>query len=195
MLKERDLTDSVLGSVKAHITNIASLETLLEGLDATRIARELADRLIEQVAENEGRLDKIRRYKAALFENMMNGNLSKGEHRELKTKYSADADTLVSANDRLKNEIEAVLSCKHERMAWTRHFTKFESLNTLDRRTVIHLIHSVRVLSKTEIEINFNYQLEYKNAVELFHDSNATDLSQSPAKPTGSAGVSGKEAA
>ena len=168
MLKESDLVKCVLGNVKAHISNIASLETLIAGLDATRIARELAGRLTEQIAENERRLEKIRVYKAGLYENIMNGNLSKSEHKAMKDKYSVDAETLTAANVRLQNEIEAVLSCRHERMAWTEHFTKFENLDVIDRRTVMHLIHSIRVLGRTELEISFNYQLEYENAVDLF---------------------------
>jgi len=53
-------------------------------------------------------------------------------------------------------------------VAWTEHFTKFENLDVIDRRTVMHLIHSIRVLGKSELEISFNYQLEYENAVDLF---------------------------
>ena len=159
MLKESVLIDCVLANVKAHITNIASLETVLSGLDATRIARELADKLAGQIAENERRLDKIREYKASLYENMINGNLTKEEHKSLRAKYTTDSDILTTANAALRNEIEAVLSCKHERMAWTEHFTKFETLDTIERKMLIHLIHSIRVLSKSEIEINFNYQL------------------------------------
>ena len=168
MVKESALIDCVTANVKAHITNIASLEMLLSGIDATSIARGLADRLAGQIAENESRLDKIRGYKASLFENMMNGNLSKEEYKSLKGKYSQDADTLMAANAKLRNETEAVLSCRHERMAWTGHFTEYQNLETIDRRTVIHLIHSIRVLGKRDIEISFNYQLEYDTAAELF---------------------------
>jgi hypothetical protein len=146
---------------------VASLETLIAGLDATRIASELAGKLTEQVAENERRLEKIREYKAGLYENMINGNLSKDEHKSLKGKYADDANALTEANAKLHNEIETVMSCRHERMAWTEHFRKFENLGVIDRRTVVHLIHSIRVISKTEIEITFNYQLEFENSVGL----------------------------
>ena len=169
MVKESSLIDCVTANIKAHIGNVASLETLLAGIDATSVARGLADRLNGQIAENERRLDKIRGYKASLYENMMNGNISKEEHKALKDRYSRDMDTLMTANARLRDETEAVLSCRHERMAWTGHFTKFENLDAIDRRTVIHLIHSIRVIGKSEIEINFNYQLEYDTAVELFN--------------------------
>lgn len=164
MVKENDLVACALGNIKAHIANVASLETLIAGLDSTRMAKELADRLGEQVLENNRRLEKIREYKAGLYENMMNGNLGKDEHKEMKAKYASDADTLTEANEKLLTEIEAVLSCKHERLAWMEHFTKFENLDTIDRKTVIHLIHSIRVLGKTELEITFNYQIEYENA-------------------------------
>ena len=167
MLKETILTDCVLGSVKAHIANIASLETLLASLDSTRIARELAENLTLQLSENERRLEKIREFKAGLYENMINGNLSKDEYKALKGKYTADADNLITANAKLKQEVAAVLECKHERLMWMEHFKKFENLDTIDRRTVIHLIHSIRVLSKTELEITFNYQSEYENVVSV----------------------------
>ena len=187
MLKEDVLIDSVHNSVKAHISNIASLETLIAGLDATLIARQIADRVMEQIKENECRLVKIRGYKNGLYENMMNGNLSKEEYKSLKDGYSLDADNLITANERLQTEIDAVLSCRHERLAWTQHFTKFENLLTIDRKAVIQLIHSIRVLSKTKIEINFNYQLEYDNANQLFNDSGSANPYETPAKLTANA--------
>ena len=164
IIKENDLIACITGNVKAHITNIASLESLMSGLDSTRMAHELAGRLKEQIVENNRRLEKIREYKAGLYENMMNGNLNKDEHKALKGKYADDTDLLTDANVRLQSEIEAVLSCEHEQMAWMEHFTKFENLEAIDRRMVIHLIHSILILGKRELEITFNYQIEYENA-------------------------------
>ncbi len=112
-------------------------------------------------------LEKIRAYRASLNENLVNGNLSREEHKSLKAKYTKDADLLVAANGRLQTEIEAVLACRHERMMWTEHFRKFEALDAIDRKTVIHLIHSIKVMGKTDLEITFNYQLEYENAVAV----------------------------
>jgi hypothetical protein len=139
----------------------------MESLDATRIAGELAGHLAEQAAENERRLEHIREYKAKLYENMINGNLSKDEYKSLKGKYSEDADSLIEANAKLQKEIEAVVSCKHERLVWMEHFKKFATLESIDRKTVIHLIQSIRVISKTDLEITFNYQSEYENAVAV----------------------------
>ena len=167
MMKEDELLSCVLDSVKAHIANVASLETLIANLNADKVGRELADRLMAQVAENERRLDKIREFKAGLFENMMDGNITKEEHKTYKAKYTADADVLIAANERLRREINDALSCKHERLAWMEHFKQFANLDVLDRRTAAILIKCIRIIGKREIEIEFNYQADYDAAIEL----------------------------
>jgi hypothetical protein len=98
---------------------------------------------------------------------MISNNLSKEEYRTFKAKYTEDADTLISANNRLRLEIEDALSCKHERMAWIEHFRNFADIDAIDRRTVVHLVQSIRVIGKTEIQIDFNYQVEYETALNL----------------------------
>ena len=45
--------------------------------------------------------------------------------------------------------------------------TKFEGLEELDRRTMVNLVRSIRVLTKTELDITFNYQAEYEQALTL----------------------------
>jgi len=167
MVREQDLFDCVLESVKAHISNIAELDRLLASLDADRMAKEMASNLSAQLKENDIRLSKIREFKAGLYETMIGGDLSKGEYKSLKSKYTEDADILTQANIRLRAEIEDTLSLKHERMAWMEHFKAFENIQTIDRRTVICLIHSINVHSKTELDITFNYISEYENTLSL----------------------------
>lgn len=167
MMKESDLISCVLESVRSHIANVASLEALIAGLDAESVGRRLANELEQRLLENEGRLDKIRGFKAGLYERMMDGLLSKDEHKSLKDKYSEDASLLIAANNKLRQEIDDTLSCKHERMVWTEHFRRFENLSEIDRRTVANLIRTIRIISKTEIDIEFNYKLEYEKALSL----------------------------
>ena len=40
-------------------------------------------------------------------------------------------------------------------------------MSTLDRRAVVTLIQSVRVISKTELKINFRFEDEYKDALKM----------------------------
>ena len=171
MVKEQDLLECALDSMKAYISNIAELEQVLASLDADRVAKEMAHNLTTQLKENDMRLSKIREFKAGLYEAMINGDLSKEEHKALKAKYTEDSDILTQANVKLRDEIEDTLSLKHERMAWMEHFKAFENIQVIDRRAVICLIHSIHIRSKTELDITFNYKSEYENALALMEGS------------------------
>jgi len=48
-----------------------------------------------------------------------------------------------------------------ERLRWARHFREFEAMTTLDRRAVVALIQSIKVISKEMLEITYRYQAEY----------------------------------
>jgi len=167
MVKEDELAECVLEITKAHIANVASLETILANINTDILGRDIAHALTGQLADNERRLDKIREFKAGLYENMIGGNLSKEEYKSLKSKYAEDADLLVAANEKLRQEIDDALSCKHERIAWMERFKDFANLDSIDRKTAAILIKCIRIIGKKKIEIEFNYRLEFEAALAL----------------------------
>ena len=99
--------------------------------------------------------------------------MSKDEYKSLKNKYTEDADALITANMKLEKEIETVLACKHDRLMWMEHFKRFGGLTEIDRRTVVNLIQNIKIESKTDILITFNYQSEYENALAILRKEGA----------------------
>jgi DNA invertase Pin-like site-specific DNA recombinase len=167
MLKESELHECVLESVKAHIANVASLDALLESGDGRCMTDALVKQYTAQITDNERQLEQIGGFKSSLYENMITGLLSKEDYKSLKAKYAADETRLRGAVDALREQLDDVLAGKSERLKWAERFRRFEGLTELDRRTVISLIHSIRVVSKTELQITFNYQSEYETALAL----------------------------
>ncbi|MCL2342872.1 MAG: recombinase family protein [Firmicutes bacterium] len=167
LLREDDLIACVLGSIKAHIANIASLESVLSNCDWQRTAAALVAQYAAQIAENERQLEKVSGFKSTLYENMISGLLSKDDYRGLKEKYVGDESRFRSAIEKLRQEREDTLLGKSERLKWAEHFRHFEGLTELDRKTVVNLIQSIRIISKTEIEIKFAYQDEFDRVLSL----------------------------
>lgn len=66
-------------------------------------------------------------------------------------------------NDKLTD----VLENRSERNRWINHFMKFSTMEDIDRRVVMQLIRSIRVMGKDELHIEFNYQDEYQKAISL----------------------------
>ena len=166
-LKETELVECILESVKAHISNVVSLESLISGSDGQLLINTLANQYKLQIEENERQLEQISGFKATLYESMLDGVLSKDEYKTLKSKYNADETRLRNAIIELSKQLEDTLTGKGERLRWTEHFKRFEGLTEIDRRTVVSLIQSVRVVSKTELLVTFNYQDEYENVLAL----------------------------
>ena len=167
MLKEDDLAGCVLDSLKAHVTNVASLDAMLSTGDVRRVTYALASQYRTQIGDNRQQLETISGFKATLYESLITGNLTKDEYRRLKATYTEDETRLNAAIERLGGELDDVLAGKAERLRWMEHFRRFGELTALDRRTVANLISHIRVLSKTELQITFNYQDEYEAALSL----------------------------
>jgi DNA invertase Pin-like site-specific DNA recombinase len=167
MVSETDLIRIVLESVKRKIEAVISLDDVLKKVDAENAGQKIADRLTVQLAENERRLEQIRKFKTGLYENMVGGVITKDDFKTLKAKFTAESDALAEANAILEQEIQDALFCKTERLVWLEHFKQFSNLNAINRKVVSILIKSIRVIGKREITINYNYQDEFDTAVEL----------------------------
>lgn len=53
-----------------------------------------------------------------------------------------------------------------DRLRWTQHFKEFSTMTELDRRAVVALIHSIKVIGKNDVKITFRYQMEYEQVSE-----------------------------
>ena len=167
MLKETDLIECVQDSLKGHIENVASLDALLSSISQERINRELVQEYTAQIKANERQRAQIEGFKTKLYENLVSGILTKEEYLSYKRKYNADIELLQKAIDEWEERLTDVLENRSERNRWINHFMQFSTMEDIDRRAVMQLIRSIRVIGKDELHIEFNYQDEYKKAVAL----------------------------
>ena len=167
MVKESDLIECVQGSLKGHIENVASLDALLSSISQERINRELAQEYAGQIKANEKRMAQVEGFKAKLYENLVSGILTKEEFLSYKRKYNADIELLQKAVAEWNEKLTDVLENRSERNRWINHFMQFSTMEEIDRRAVMQLIRSIRVMGKDELHIEFNYQDEYQKAVSL----------------------------
>ncbi len=138
MLKESSLIDCVRDSLKAYIGNIASLEALLSGIDQSSINQALAKEYSDHITDNERRLEQVLEFKARLYESLVGGMLTKEEYASYKAKYTKQAEDIRESVRILKEKLSEVLENRSERNRWISQFTQFSTLETLDRRALIH---------------------------------------------------------
>ena len=166
MLKESDLVKCVLESLQAYIRNIVSLEELLDSISEEEINQKLIAGFKAQIADNEVQIDKSRRFKSMLYENLVSGLITKEEFRYNQDLYTTQIEQAQEAVRRLRAEMDRAADNTSDRLRWTRHFREFAAMTTLDRRAVIALIQSIRVLGKESFDITFRYELERDQELE-----------------------------
>lgn len=153
MLKESSLIACVRDSLKAYIDNVASLETLLADIDQASINQALAKEYSDHITDNERRLEQVLEFKARLYESLVGGMLTKEEYASYKAKYTRQAEDIRESVRTLKEKLTEVLENRSERNRWISQFTQFSALETLDRRALIHMVQSIRVRGKKELDI------------------------------------------
>lgn len=167
MIKESELIDCVYGSIKSHIDNVVSLEEFISSINEEKINSELVNKYKEQITINETAIKQINHYKSSLYESLVNGKINNEEYKIYKSLYAEDFKRLQDAILELEHKIEDVVNNKSEQLKWIEHFKRFSDFYEINRKAVIQLIQSICVLDKTVIQITFNYQLEYENAVNM----------------------------
>ena len=167
MIREDVLVQCVLTCLQAHIKSVISLGELLANISEERINRNLVEGYKAQIAETEVQLAQITRFKTSLYENFASGIIDKSEYKSLSRHYTTQAEQLRDAISSLRHEMEQALNNSNDRLKWVKQFREFETMSTLDRRAVVTLIQSVRVISKTELKINFRFEDEYKDALKM----------------------------
>ncbi|MDL2300409.1 recombinase family protein [Clostridiaceae bacterium OttesenSCG-928-D20] len=167
MLKETELTECVLAIAKAHIDNVIALDELLSSMDVELINQNLVNKYEHELATNREKLERAKGFKMRLHESLISGILSRDEYNYSKKMYNDDIAALDEANAILQTELENVLNNTSERRKWIEHFRQFQTMQTLDRKALIHLVQSISIISKTHIEVTFAFQLEYEAALAV----------------------------
>ena len=171
MLKEDDLIECVRENLKAYIDNVVSLDALLQGIDQETINQTMVKEYTDHITDNERRLEQTLEFKDRLYENLVSGALTREEYASYKANYTRQAEQIRASIQALKDKLNDVLENKSERNRWISHFTEFSSLETLDRKAIVHFIKSIRVVGKKELDITFNFQDEYEKAVQLLRQA------------------------
>ena len=164
MVKETDLIQCVLKSLQAHIGYVVSLDDLLSSISEEQANQELIAGYKAQIADNQVKAEQARRFRTMLYENLINGIITKEEYRYNKDLYTTQIEQAQEAIDILRKDMDSAANNTSDCLRWTQHFKEFAAMTKLDRRAVIALIQSIRIIGKDNVQITFRYQMEYEQA-------------------------------
>lgn len=160
------LEDAVLTTLKLHIQNIMQLEDVLTYIGNIPFQQLNVKNLEARKQKKLEEIEKCKRLKTSLYEDMKDGLLTKEEYVELHDAYlnkCKEAEEIVRQIDR---DVNLIIEEKDEKHLWMKYFTEHKDIEKLTRDVAVKLISCVKVKEKKEIEIVFDFDDCYKHLLE-----------------------------
>ena len=157
-IEENELIALVRKRIIKHIMTDISPEALkiAFSLSHAPYSQEHLAELSDLITQNEHNLKKVYNYKSGLYANYINGNLSKPEYNEYTRSYTRKAEFIETSILRLKSKLDSIRQAEedHEQTKSLCVKSLLET-ETLDRKLVISLVHSIKITGKSKIDIAF----------------------------------------
>lgn len=156
-IRTDELTEMVLGEIKAQIAKYVDYEKLQNELHARQSVQEAQRENEQALAELTKKLEKVTKLKQGLYEDLKSGVLSKDEYFCFKNQYEKDMERFrhsialfsgrmndINTNGELRKSAELVL--------------KYKDIQVLTREMLVSLVKSVTIYSDKTITIHFNFK-------------------------------------
>jgi len=158
-IKEDDLTACVSEILKSHVNNLVTVDSMLANPRNQFALQKVTVEYDEKIAERKQKLEKTLPYNNRLYDDLIEGLLEKDEYEYFKVEYATDIIRLKQEIKDLELERDNILSGKNEQQNLLECLRQLNDATTPDRNVLLHLIHSIRMINKTELEIIFDYQI------------------------------------
>lgn len=159
-IRDAALEKIVLESVQKQIQYVISLAGLLEMAEAAPFQKAGAKKIQERMESRKREADRYRRLLESLYENMMDGVITRGEYRELKKNYTELRSEAEAQAEGLQEEMVRILESGADGNGWMEQFKKYRNITKLDRTAVVSLIDRIFIYRDRRVDIIYNCQDE-----------------------------------
>ena len=173
-IPKEKLESLVFEVLKTHIANVLDTGRILEYIDTVPF-QELEIRELERQKEaKEQEVQRCRKLRDMLYEDLKDGIVSKEDYTELYEGYNSRRKKAEEAVRKLGHVIQDVMDAKTDKYEWLRYFKEYQNISRLSRMAAVELIDRVRVYDKDHIEIDFNFQDCFQSALRQIQSAGCT---------------------
>lgn len=164
-MRDTVLENAVFSCLKQHIDNILNVEQMLKRIDTLPYRKNGACRANEQLEQKKEEIERYKHFKRGLHESMVDGLLDKNEYLDMKTAYDEQQAAAEKDKLRLEKDLETAVYSTAGQCDWMDTFRKYQNITELSRAVVATLIDHIVIHENSHIEIIFQYQYDYEQAL------------------------------
>ena len=161
-IRDTALEKIVLESLQKQIRYIISLARLLEMADTAPLQKAGAKKVQERMESRKREADRYRRLTESLYENMVDGVITREEYHELKKNYSELCSEAEKQAEGLQEEMLRTLESSVDGNGWMAQFKKYGNITELDRTAVVSLIDRIFIYRDRRVDIIYSCQDELR---------------------------------
>ncbi len=140
----------------------AFLARLLETADPAPLQKAGAKKVQERMESRKREADRYRRLTESLYENMVDGVITREEYHELKKNYSELCSEAEKQAEGLQEEMLRTLESSVDGNGWMEQFKKYGNITELDRTAVVSLIDRIFIYRDRRVDIIYSCQDELR---------------------------------
>lgn len=164
-MKEKDLMEAVLQSVRLHIQTVLDMERAIHALEHADAMRFASKRYEARLAQKKDELSRAQSLKLGVYEDWKEGLLDQEEYLRLKKEFEDRVRQAKAAVDKLESERGQLIAPQES--AWMQDFKRFGNLTELTRLAAVVVINRILVYEDGRIRIVFNFEDEYQQMAAL----------------------------
>ena len=165
-ISEKILLDSVLAVLQEHIHLIFQMEACLKDIQNTPLQKIHTKKLQERMQRVEEEMDRYRRLKISLYEDMQDGLISKDDYKDIRDQYDQRIREAQTAHTQLQKELDMDLNSQSKPHEWIEEFLEHQDLQELNRIVAVQCIEQVRVYEGKKLEVIFAHSQDFNNLME-----------------------------
>ena len=116
----------------------------------------------KQIARLEGLHDEMGKAvlrKSSLYPSLVKGIISAEDYSEMKAAYSDEIIELEKSIRILTAEIQSIIVHRNEQLEWLEDICRIVEMQGFDRASIVRLVRWILVKSKTDIEVQFQFEI------------------------------------
>ena len=165
-ISEKQLYDTVLAVLQAHISAALDLSRALSRMDALSWEGRELEKIKANVVLQEEQIDKSRRMKTEAYEDFRNQLLSREEYETFRDEFDRKIKEAKEIIMRLHSEQNRIAGGFASQQGWIKQFQKYENIQQITRPVVVHLIDQIVIHEEKEIEVRLLHQEPFASLMQ-----------------------------
>lgn len=164
-IKTISLEDAVLEIVKQYIDYMLDMESMRNSIRRLPFTTRTVKKSEERLLAKKNEVEKYQRYKFGLYEDYVNGMITKEDYLSFRKRYDDKLKEAEKATFKLEQGIATFIKGNSEEQKWISRFQQYENIQELDRKLTVELIDHICVYEGQKIHIKFRFQDEYDQMI------------------------------